>query len=559
MKNAKRWLSFILSAVMFLSFVACTSAVNSPATSPAQSTGGVSQQPTSEQPSTDPTTEQPTKDYSKKLTLEYANVAPLEGYDYTAGDAYAKYWSDKFNWELDIVSFTWENWNDQLRIWVNSQDMPEISVFQYNTTTAPDAASWAEQGLVKRLPDDWKQRWPNAAKVFDKTSLGPMTEELFGGTYFLPRARFDNNLPGDPLPNHHLVYIRKDWAEAVGFPIKDGYKASEILEYARLVKEKDPGGLGSNLVPIAATPDLAGRLFVNHNSTFWNTYYLDKDGSYKWGAASEDTLLGLKLMYQAYEEKLLHPEFYTFKQDQDRDMFCIAGNCAVIYLDGTATGMQMNMEARFGKSLGLDPKTHVHAATVLGEDGNFHLQDLINYWGTIIFSPNISDEKFERFMDALDYGCSDEGYMIQVAGFEGEDYKWEGDKMINLLPEGMPLESSEGKYPSIGGYMIANLKLWDDFMVNSPVVNPHWATRSWDMYKYKVKMGTPDTFPKVNWTVFNHDSPSRRQASYNYGNEYANLVSNAKSAADLESNWRAWVASQNSLIQPVLDELNAKR
>ena len=46
------------------------------------------------------------------------------------------------------------------------------------------------------LPDDWKSRWTNLAKVFDITGLGPQMDKQFGGTYFLPRARFYKNLIG---------------------------------------------------------------------------------------------------------------------------------------------------------------------------------------------------------------------------------------------------------------------------------------------------------------------------------------------------------------------------
>lgn len=553
MRNTKKWLSLLLALVLLVSLASCGSDKEQPASGQQSSNAS---QSTTAAPSAE--ADKSVSKYANKVTIQYANVAPIEGYDFTAGDPYAKFWSEKFNWKIEVSAFTWENWNELLRVWVNSQDMPDVSVFQYNQSTHGDAVSWAEQGLVKRMPDDWRQRWPNVARVFDKTSLGPMTEKLFGGVYYLPRPRFDVNLPGDPLPNHQLVYIRRDWAEAVGFPIKDGYTTSEIIEFARLVKEKDPGGLGDKLVPIATNSDNSMRMFINHNSTYFDSFYKDKNGKYQWGAASDDTLLGLQLMYKAYSEGLLYPEFYTLKTDQDNDMFRIAGNAAVTYMDGTATGMQVNMVTRFGGSTGLDSTKAVHAATVLGEDGHYHLRDLINYWGALIFSPNIKDEVFERYMDALDYGCTEEGYTIQVAGFEGEDYEMRDGKMVNLNPEGMPLEGSEGKYPSIGGYMIANMKLWDDFMVYSPVVNPFWATRSWDMYMYKVKMGTPESFPKTDWNVFTHDSPSRRQVNYQYKDEYANLVSNAKSADDLKANWSAWVKSQMPLVQPVLDELDAK-
>ena len=53
--------------------------------------------------------------------------------------------------------------------------------------------------------------------------------------------------PGDVVVNHESVYLREDWANAVGFEIKDAYTASEIMEYARLVKEQDPGNVGTIL------------------------------------------------------------------------------------------------------------------------------------------------------------------------------------------------------------------------------------------------------------------------------------------------------------------------
>jgi putative aldouronate transport system substrate-binding protein len=567
MKHMKKRLSLLMAAALCVSLAACGTTPETPAseaetTAPAATTAPAEETPAEEEAPAEEAAPAPgavESVYDEKLTIEFANVTPVEGYDYTSGDPYAQFWADKFNWELEVSAFAWDTWNETIRVWANSGDMPDVSVFQYNRGTQPDAAAWAEQGLVKRLPDDWKTRWPSAAAVFNKTSLGPQTEQAYGGTYFLPRARFDVNLPGDPLPNHQLAYIRKDWAEAVGFEIKDAYKVSELMEYARLVKAQDPGGLGDNLVPMAATPDHALAMFVQHNSTYFDTFYKGDDGTYQWGGASQDTLTGLKLMYQAWSEGLLHPEFFALLNEQDDDMFRIAGTAATIYTDGTATGMQMNMMALFNASLApLDSREVVHAVPVLGEDGNFHQQDLINYWGTIVFAPDIEDAKFERYMDALDYGCTEEGYRLQTCGFEGVDYEYDANgEMVNLLPEGMPLEGAEGKYPSIGGYMLANLKLWDDFMMDTPVVDAHWREVSRAGYTNKVKYGDHATFVSTDWTVWTYDSPARRQASFVYADEYAGIVANSDSEAALEANWQAWVDEKMAMIQPVLDELNA--
>ena len=126
----------------------------------------------------------------------------------------------------------------------------------YTESTATEATKIVDQGLLYRLPDDWKERWPNVAKVYSVTSLGPMLEELFGGTYFIPRARFFYNLPSpnpetDPLANHWCLWMRSDWIEAVGKEVKSAYTIPEVLEIAKLIKEQDPGQVGAALAPIS--------------------------------------------------------------------------------------------------------------------------------------------------------------------------------------------------------------------------------------------------------------------------------------------------------------------
>jgi putative aldouronate transport system substrate-binding protein len=276
-------------------------------------------------------------DYSKKVSLKMATTQEIDGYDYTAGDGFAKFYSDKFNYDIKVTAIAINNWDERLRIWINSSDMPDICVYDYKH---PDAAGFVEQKLLKKLPEGWKTRWANLAKVFDKTSLGPQMERRFNGTYFLPRARFVNNLPGDPLPDHFSFYMRKDWAQAVGFPVRSTYTTSEILQFGRLIQEKDPGKLGNKLIPITESTVSAVMLFVKSNSTHYNSFYKDKDGRYKWGAASEDTLKGLKLFEEAYTSKVLNQQFYTVKTNQELEHFLFSGcsrrmlcsGCDVIFM-----------------------------------------------------------------------------------------------------------------------------------------------------------------------------------------------------------------------------------
>ncbi|ULT56133.1 ABC transporter substrate-binding protein [Neobacillus drentensis] len=536
-KLTKKWtkpVSLVTSALLFLSLAACSSN---------QSTQTSSKSSTS------------TKDnLSKHVTISYASVQGIDGYDYTKGDPLAKYYSDKFNYTLKVSSLNWDNWSSNLRIWINSGDMPDVAVYNF---IYADAASFVKQGLLKKLPDDWKTRWPHLAAVYEKTSLGPEMEKKLGGTYFLPRARFMNNLPGDPLPNHPTVYIRADWAKAVGFPVKDSYTTSEILQYAKLIKDKDPGKIGDKLVPLSEDTNFAADLFVGRNSTHYQEFYKDTDGKYKWGAASPDTLKGLKQLQEAYRSGLLSKDFYTNKNQTFFNDFNVTGTAGASFNQAPTSNLQ-TVYNDFNKNIKKDPYENIHMATVLGDDGKYHQTDLINFWGTIIFNPNISEEKFVRYMDILDYNSTKEGEIINMMGLKDVDWTYDSNGKVKSLydpaKEGKALGGPGGKYQS-WGYLLGSTVLFDDTSFEDPNIDQRLRDRSKELYASRVKEGTPETFSKVNWDLYTYDSPSYRRAQFQYNQEYVNLITQP---GDIEKNWKKWVKSKNAVVQPILDELNSK-
>jgi putative aldouronate transport system substrate-binding protein len=496
----------------------------------------------------------PTTNYSEKVDFTAATVSTIEGYNYTDGDPLCKWESDLFNYTLDLTTLTFDNWSERLRIWISSGDMPDTVVIDYKH---PDMATWVEQELLKKFPDNWKERWPNLARVYEKTSLGPQMEKMFNGTYMIPRARFDKNLPGLPLPGHSSFFYRKDWSKAVGFPVKTAYTIPEIIEYGRLVKEKDPGKLGTKLLPLSFRPDWAMRVFLEHNSTYYNAFYKAKDGTFTWGATSNDTLRGLKLYYKAFAAGILNPEFYVLKDFEDYDQFRISCVSGGVYGQTTLNRINENF-TQFEKNSGLSAEENIGIATVLGDDGYYHQQDIINFWGCHVFNPEISDAKFERWMDMLDFSCTDAGFIMRALGFEGEDWKREADgSIVSLVPPGVQLFGAKGKYPS-RNHNWAMAKLFDDFDFDNPAHPKFQRDLLANLYAERINLSAPETFTFTDWDVYCYDSSNIRKAVLDYQAEYANLVTRAKSEVDLENLWRTWIETQKPLIQPVLDELNDK-
>ena len=547
MHTWKKTIALILCLVMVLAVTACGDSGNANSgSSSSKNEGGES---------SDDAGDTGEKDYSEKMVISWAGIQIDDTKDYNYGDELTRHFTEKFNIEWDITSLTFENWAERLRIWINSDDMPDMAVWNY---LHGEAANYVDQDLVKQLPDNWKSQWPSLASAYSDTIMNEGVEEIFDGTYFLFRPVFSNNRPTEKLSTHMSAYVRTDWAEAVGYEVKDVMKTSELMELAYLFKENDPGNVAEqfgSFYPINMTSAKISY-FVQFNSTYSGVtslpYYLGDDGAYQWGPASEDTLTGLKIMSELYTEGLLHPEFYTIQDPDDYAMFHTTGQSGIYVGEGMAAWFTRHKQ-NFAEYQGLDFDEVVKLVTVVGEDGYYHGSAVTNYWCTNIFSPHIEDAKLERILDMLDYSCTEEAQLIIRMGFEDVDWESDGEGgYVSLLETGTSASDKYAIFPMYGNMFI----LSDDFQF----INPGFAQNHRDLvkelYLTREANSTEKSLPsEPDWTVFFHESTALNLATMVYTDEYANLVTKE---GDIEANWQAWVNEKMNLIQPVLDELNAK-
>lgn len=526
MKRAKAILSALLVLAMTLSMAACTkSATQSSSSSSASGK------------------------YGKHLVISIAGVDFNSALNYNSGDDFAKYWTDKFNFEWNIMNVTYDDWAQKIAVWTNAGNLPDFVTWN---PVASDMVNYMKQGLVYKLPSGWKTKWPNVAKAYTDSVLGPKLEAVVGGAYCLPKPIFTANKPADPVVDHFGVVMRQDWMDAVGFPKKDYYKWSELAQYYQLLLDKDPGKVGKKLIPCALGPDDANCLFVRNNSTNSggdSLFYKNDDNSYKWGAADDDTLTGLQLYQEFYRKGYLSKDFYTDKSQYDE--FFTTGVAGMCYQDTMAKAFASN--AAYGAKNGIT-KDKMHFAYILGEDNYYHANEVKNFYTVNIFSPTIAKEKFERLMDLMDYSATKEGQYIIRMGFKGKD--WDTDSNGNLKSLMKDNAAVDSVYPT--QYPLYNrlLVLSDDFSMINPQTSQEYRDTAMRFYKNKVKQGNSKTIARVNWNKYFYTSDAVTQASaINYTNEYTQLI---LKSGDLKSNWQSWITSKNNLIQPVLKELAEK-
>jgi putative aldouronate transport system substrate-binding protein len=196
----------------------------------------------------------------------------------------------------------------------------------------------------------------------------------------------------------------------------------------------------------------------------------------------------------------------------------------------------------------------VKVMTLLGDDGYFHGQPLHNYWGVVAFSPKISDKKLDRILQMLDYSCTDEGQLILRCGIPGVDWEMGADgNIISKLESGASLWE---KYAMLPVY-VNMLILSDDFQFSDPNYKKEFRDRTRTLYHVREDNSTDISFPpEPDWTVALHASRALNMAALDYAEEYSALI---VKPGDIEANWKSWVNEKMPMIQPVLDELNAKQ
>lgn len=540
MKGYKNWKNRImvlaLAGTMVFSLAACGKKTN-------EETGAVGENGTAKTEEVQQT-ESGEKDFSEKRKISLAVLDNVTDEEWQ--NDYHQYFMNKFNIEWDYNYVEWGSWAEKLRVWINSGDLPDVSIWDYNYT---DAENYVNQELLYRFPDDWKERWPNAAKAYEASPLNVELENRFGGTYVMLRPIFVYNAQTDPIVNQiGVIGIRKDWAQEVGFELKDAYTVEETMEYARLIKEKDPGKVGNSLIPLCYDPANALNCFVSANSNhsrLETAFYKDADGIYKWGPSEQETLDALKLYQQAYREGLMDPEFYLMNDD-DKDKFYINGTAALYHLGGVADFRQ-TADTEMRNNLNLNSDDVFHEAIVLGSDEKYHNIVLgSNFWSSLIFSPDISDENFERIMDMIDYTCTEEGQIVCNMGFEGVDWEYQDGKPVSILPEDT---SVLDKY----GVRIESIYiLEDDFAVVNPAIKDAYRDRMTTLAEKKLEYGEGE-YSDIDWDQEFYVSKAKDQVQFDYAQEYANLI---VQDGDLETNWNRWVEEKMPLVQTYLDELN---
>lgn len=495
------------------------------------------------------------RDFSDPITVSFAGIQVTDGLDYNHGNDYYSWWTDTFNVTWDVTSLTWDNWVERLNTWINADDLPDWSVWNFN---AGDAQNYVDQGLVKKMPDDWKEKYPNLARAAKYCEANAYYEDLYGGMYYFFRPAFASNFPADIITNHISIFMRTDFAQQAGYDLSKNIESgtitiSEFMDYLRAVK-----AAGICEYPWYNTSQYVGNLLdrcTEASGVLQNAFYKGSDGQYHWGPGEAETGIKdtLKVIKQAYDDGLLYPEFYTLQDPDDIGHFYAAGDTAAVMYTGMAAWFD-RFDNYMKENLGVS-YWDTSVTLVLTDDKGIAYDDPnMNFWACNILSPNIDDETLDRILTIWDYGCTEEGQLRIRLGIPGVDWDYdENGDIVNLLADtewGSADVKYTSTYPITGNMFI----LSDDYSFINPSFTKEARDRVAELYNIRAQV-TSIKDESIDWDLGSYSSQALNLASMTYYDEYANLITKA---GDFETNYDQWVADKLKMVQPVLDDLNEK-
>lgn len=375
-------------------------------------------------------------------------------------DEYYQYISDKLNIEIDFRALHQDNAGEKARIWISSGDMPDVLNSDFNFT---EYLKYGAQGLVKPLPSDYAEKYPNMAFAIEMTgAMDKLRAAANGEIYGLLRPmdhytqyidafkeaykngeNLREKMDEYPYIDKYGFAYRKDWAEKLGI------KTSRIMEYDDFVamvkafKEADLGGVGqNNVIGIAVDHTEAPNIFVTmHNPRY--KYFHKVEGKYVCGFLEKSTKDGVLAYAQAYRDGLLSPSFYAQKAQDLNALFC-SQRAGIIFPRAEYSGLR-KLKSDFKKANpDLVPEDCIDVCWIKSPKGKIAGRVANNFNKILYFNPDLKDDVFAKILSVADYVASPEGAPQISLGVPEVDYREENGKYIVLREK-----NESGEYPPL--------------------------------------------------------------------------------------------------------------
>lgn len=477
-------------------------------------------------------------------------------------DALWNYYTDKFNFTVDWVPLQYAERFDKLRIWIATDDLPDVVWIGLNDVIYSEYITWMNSGMFAEVPS--LDAYPNIQAMYDQEAmLGDELCTFDGKLMSLPAMR--DSASYDFMINMGIGY-RADWAETLGMRNEgDVYTWDEFMNLLQAFIEQDPGGNGAGNTYGLCTrmgyfPDILGIWQTNPTPwTFEEPGYIEMDGQYVWYPSTDAYIEGLKIVKDLYDRGIIWPDNVI---DSSETLY------RELYVAGQMGAMAQNLSLGFVSQvrddmIKVDPsleRDKVYAIAKIsnpGTEDEFYQHAVASYWSCVAFSLKATDAQKDRFLATQDWNLSPEGLNLGLYGLEGTDFTVNDDGSINLLWEKDEAGTYVDPYPFREYYtrlsVYDNAANFTNVSKNPQDVEDVRSAMDWSVENIGDKVKVLD-YVQTYTTTPNKDKLGTFTAQTKA--KVIDLLANS-TGDTIEADWRAWIAEMMPQVQPVLDDLNA--
>ena len=305
---------------------------------------------------------------------------------------------DKLNVTIEYEAPPINNYNEKLQISMAAGNIPDII---YNWGGADkNYEQWAGDGLLAEL-DDKIQNYPNIMATIPEDYWNAIRSTKTGKIQAVPKCNVDN---------YWGFVINQQWLDNLG--LKAPTNLQELKEVAHQFTHNDPDKNGKDdtyglsyamgtfvdMIPIKTAFGLTDGV-------------KDTDGQYKISQKKSGYIPYLTYLRDLYADGALDPEFFTNEYAVDDEKLA-AGTA------GIKVGHQVDVMGFLA-----DTPDACERFTYIGppanDKGERNCYITPSMWGAWMIS---ADADVDKCLELLDYGMSEEGFVLMALGREGVDY-----------------------------------------------------------------------------------------------------------------------------------------
>lgn len=467
-----------------------------------------------------------------------------------ATDDFAKLVSEKF--KVNIKAVVFED-DQQLKLAAASQSLPDV--FDFGVLyDVPTYNQWISQGIVRDIPEDMLNKFPNTKALCENTSTWVASKELNNNKIWYI-ARTTSTDPTIFKTGWTGYYYRKDWLANVGItkPIETW---DEFYQAMKAFKENDPDQDGAADTS-GVTCNTAWMMIDSFSAWGLNCEDWVSEGG-KWipGYLSDKAIEPLKYWNKLFNEGLIDPEFGNNTAQQAMQKFAGHNFGAIIRNADTwwIWNVIVNQFGNANKDLG-DPLELITVSNNFKLNANSQPMyvERCDPDG-VMFRADLPDEKLERYLEIHEWMTTEEANLYSL-GFEGKEYTKDASGKIvtfNDPDTGKPYDIAK-RYPATGMLTLVSWRFenaldpnWPDTTIRAPIKEIA-----------RKNMEERDPYPlKQNIKLRLVSTPSKNLAvDADFGTEYALIIMSKDPVETTFAQAKEKLLATG--IQGAIDEVNA--